>query len=319
MRAFVSLLSLSFWLALAPWATAAEYPSKPIRLIVPFAAGGASDTAARALGQALQKSIGQQIVVDNRPGANGAIAAQAVLGAPADGYTLLWGVASMAALPLVQKTPPFQSLADFAPVSMVGQFAFCMVVHPSVPAKSVVEFAAYARANPDKLSFASSTVAEFKFAAQFMKAAGISMVRVPYKGGAQAMPDLVAGRVQVHFGTMSSALLYVNGGQLRMLAVLLPQRSAAAPEVPTLAEAGMPGVSVPTWQAIFAPPKTPREIVDRVSREVAGALQGVELRAQLARQLLEIEGSTPQARAARVEADHVTWKQFVLDNGITPE
>lgn len=319
MRTFVSLMCLSFWWALLPAATAAEYPTRPIRLIVPFAAGGASDTAARTLAQAMQPSLGQRIVVDNRPGANGAIAAQAVLGAPADGHTLLWGVASMVALPLMQRASPFQSLADFTPVSMVGRFAFCIVVHPSIPAKSLAELIVYARANPGKLSYASSTLAEFKSAAQFMKAAGINMVRVPYKGGAQVMPDLVAGRVQVHFGTMSSALTYTGDGRLRMLAVLLPQRSVAAPEVPTLAEAGMPGASVPTWQALLAPPKTPREIVDRIAREVASALQSVELRAQFAQQLLQIEGSTPQALAALIEADAFTWQQFVRDNGITPE
>ena len=319
MKAFAALLSMSCWLAFSPFDAAAEYPTKPIRLVVPFAPGGASDTAARTLGQALQKALGQQILVDNRPGANGAIAAQAVLASPADGYTLLWGVASMAALPLVLKAPPFQSLGDFAPVSMVGQFAFCLVVHPSVPVKSVAEFAAYVRANPDKLYYASSTVSEFKSAAQFMKAAGISMMRVPYKGGAQVMPDLVAGRVQVNFGTLSSALHYVSDGRLRMLAVLLPRRSAAAPEVPTLAEAGMPEVSAPTWQAIFAPPKTPREIVERLSREVASVLQGAELRAQFARQLLQIDGSTPEALAALIEADYLTWKQFIRDNGIVPE
>jgi tripartite-type tricarboxylate transporter receptor subunit TctC len=319
MRDFAALLSLCFGLVMTPHSAAAEYPAKPIRLIVPFATGGASDTAARSLGQALHKALGQQIVVDNRPGANGAIAAQAVLGAPADGYTLLWGVASMAALPLVMKSPPFQSLGDFAPVSMVGQFAFCLVVHPGVPARSVAEFAAYARENPGRLNYASSTVAEFRSAAQFMKSAGISMVRVPYKGGAQVMPDLVAGHVQVHFGTMSSALPYANDGRLRMLAVLLPRRSLAAPDVSTLAEAGMPDLSVPTWQAVFAPPGTPRGIVERLSREIASALQGSELRGQYARQLLQIDGSTPEALAALIETDAVAWKQFVRDNGILPE
>lgn len=319
MRALHSLICLSFWCALSPVAAASEYPNRPIRLIVPFAAGGASDIAARALAQAMQPSLGQRIVVDNRPGANGAIAAQAALTAPADGYTLLWGVASMAALPLMVKAPPFKSLADFASVSLVGQFAFCVVVHPGIPATSIAELSAFARANPDELSYASSTLAEFKSSAQFMKAAGISMVRVPYKGGAQVMPDLVAGRVQVHFGTMSSALSYTRDGRLRMLAVLLPQRSAAAPGVPTLAEAAVAGVSVPTWQAVLAPPKTPREIVDRLAREVASALQGAELRSQLDQQLLQIEGSTPQALAALIQADTVTWQQFVRESGIQPE
>jgi len=321
LQILIALISLSA--ALAPismsMAMAAEFPIKPIRLVVPFAAGGASDNAARSLAQAMQKSLGQRIVVDNRPGANGAIAAQAVLGAPADGYTLLWSVASMAALPLMQKSPPFQSLAEFTPVSMIGEFAFCIVAHPGVPARSVGELAAYARANPDKLSYASSTLAEYMSAAQFMKAAGISMVRIPYKGGSQVMPDLVSGRVQVHIGTLSSALTYTSDGRLRMLAVLLPQRSAAAPEVPTLAEAGMPGIAVPTWQAVMAPPKTPRDIVDRLAREIVLALQGTELRAQFAQQWLQIHGSTPQALAARIAADAITWQQFARDHDIKPE
>lgn len=319
MQILIVLISMCVALAPMSMAVAAEYPTKPIRLVVPFAAGGASDTAARSLAQAMQKSLGQRIVVDNRPGANGAIAAQAVLGAPADGYTLLWSVASMAALPLMQKSPPFQSLAEFTPVSMIGEFAFCMVVHPSVPARSVGELVAYARANPDKLSYASSTLAEYMSATQFMRAAGISMVRVPYKGGSQVMPDLVSGRVQMHIGTLSSALSYTSDGRLRMLAVLLPQRSTAAPDVPTLAEAGMRGIAVPTWQAVVAPPRTPRDIVDRLAREIALALQGPELRAQLAQQWLQIHGSTPQALAARIEADAITWQQFTRDNDIKPE
>ncbi len=319
MKALGALLLLPFWLAPAPLAGAAEYPVKPIRLIIPFAPGGASDIAARTLGQALQRSLSQQIVVDNRPGANGAIAAQAAVNAPADGYTLLWAVASMVALPLTLKVPPFQSLADFTPVSNVGQFAFCMTIHPGVPAKSLAEFTTYARENPDKLNYASSTVSEFKSTSQFMKAAGISMVKVLYKGGAQVMPDLLTGRVQVHFGTMSSALQYANDGRLRMLAVLLPRRSAAAPEVPTFAESGMANVSAPTWQAILAPPKTPRVVSDRLSREIASVLQGAEVRAQFVRQFLQIEGSSPEALATRIDADYISWKQFFRDNGISPE
>lgn len=319
MRIHAALPHLAFWLCVAPVVDAADYAARPIRLIVPFSAGGASDTAARALAQAMPKSLGQQIVVENKPGGAGAIAAQAVIHAPPDGQTLLWGVASMAALPFMASTPPFQSLADFAPVAMVGRFAFCIVTHASVPAQTVAQFVGYARANPDKLSYASSTLSEFKSAAQFMKATGVSMVRVPYKGGSQVIPDLLAGRVQVHFGTMSSALPYTIDGRLRMLAVLLPQRSAAAPEVPTLAESGMPDISVPTWQAIFAPRGTSPEIVGRVARAVASALQGAELRAQYARQLLQIEESTPQALAALIEADAIAWRQFARDNDIKPE
>lgn len=319
MRPLLAVMTLCTMLAGLPAAAADAYPSRPIRLIVPFAAGGASDTAARTLSTALRPLLGQQIVVDNRPGANGAIAAQAALGAPADGHTLLWGVASMAALPLMHKRSPFQSLEEFVPVSLVGRFAFCIVVHPGLAATTVADLAALARANPGAISYASSTLAEDKSATLFMKAAGVTMLRVPYKGGAQVMPDLMAGRVQVHFGTLSSALTHAREGRLRLLAVLLPQRSAAAPDVPTLAEAGMPGFSVPTWQAVLAPPGTPASIVDRLAREISVATQGAAAQALFSQQGLQLEGSTPQTLAALIKADTMSWRQFVRDQGIQPE
>jgi tripartite-type tricarboxylate transporter receptor subunit TctC len=304
-------------LALVP--AAAQYPNKPVRLIVPFAAGGPSDAAARTLGRALSKSTGQPTVIDNIPGANGAIAAQTVMKAPPDGYTLLWGVGSMGAIPLLQKSAPFDSLANFAPVSMVGRFSFGMYVNPSVPAKTVDEFIKHARANADKLSYASATLSEFMAAAQFMKASGTTMTRVPYKGGAQAMPDLLAGRVQVYFTPVSLALPYVKDGRLRMLGILLPQRSPAALDVPTMTEAGMPGVSVPTWQAIFGPPKTPREVVDLLSRQVNLALQDTEVAVQFDRLTLQVEGSTPEMLAVVIGRDVETWQVFIRENDIPQE
>jgi tripartite-type tricarboxylate transporter receptor subunit TctC len=317
MKRLLAVLALCAALPLAP--VAAQSPGKPIRVVVPTPAGGPSDTAARTVAQALAKSLGQPVVVENRPGASGAIAAQAVLGAPPDGHTLLWGLASMAGIPLLQKSPPFQSLAELAPVSLVGRFAFGMFVHPDVPAKTVPEFVAYARANPDRLSYATGTLGEYMAAAQFLKATGITSVRVPYKGGAQLMPDLVSGRVQLNFGPVSSGLQHAKEGKLRMLAVVLPQRSTVAPDVPTLAETGLASVSLPSWQALFAPPKTPRDLVDRLSREVARVLGDPGVRAQLEQQALQVDGSTPEALAAVVARDTDTWRTFVRDYGISQE
>jgi tripartite-type tricarboxylate transporter receptor subunit TctC len=297
----------------------AQYPAKPIRLIVPFAAGGASDTAARSLGQVLTKSLGQPLVIENRPGAGGAIAAQAVLTAPADGYTLLWGAASMVAIPLLQKSAPFQSFAEFTPISLAGRLTYCVYVHPGVPAKSIGEFIAYARSQPGKLSYATGSLGEYMVTAQLIKSAGLDMVQVPYKGGAQAMPDLIAGRVQLNIGPFAGGFPHVKAGKLRMLATLLPQRSPETADIPTLTEAGVQNVSSPTWQAIFAPPKTPQAIVDRLAGEVMLALRDAELRTQFERQAVRGESSTPGVLAALVAEDTETWRRFIRENNIPQE
>ena len=310
---------ISLVIALFAGTALADYPTKPVRLIVPLPPGGASDTAARALGLALTQALGQPVVVENRPGANGAVAAQAVLGAPPDGYTLLWGIGSMAAIPLLQKNPPFVSIEEFTPVATVGRLAFCMVVHPDIPARSVAEFVSYARANPGKLSFASSTISEFMATAQFMNATGIQMVRIPYKGGAQAMPDLLAGRVHTSITPLSAVLPFTRDGRLRMLAVSLTERSQAAPSIPTMAEAGVPSVSVPTWQGVFAPPRTPKEVVGRLAGAIRQVLQEPAIKAELERQNFAIDGSGPEALSATIKNDLRTWATFVRENAITPE
>ena len=312
-------LLVAMGLAVASLPGFAQYPVKPIRLIVPFSAGGASDTAARTLGQTLSKSLGQPIVIENRPGAGGSLAAQAVLNAPADGYTLLWASASMVAIPFLQKSAPFQTLNEFAPVSVVGRLTYCMFVPQDVPAKSVGEFIAYARANPGKLSYASGSLGEFMVTAQFMKSVGVSLEQVPYKGGAQAMPDLIAGRVHLNFGPFAGGYPHVRDGKLRMLATLMPKRSPAAPDVPTLTEAGVKNVSSPTWQAIFAPPKTPKNVVDKISREVAMALNDAGLREQFEKQAVQGESSTPDALAAMVTEDVEAWRRFIKDNNVPQE
>lgn len=319
MKRLLSLLSLALFAVTAALPAAAQYPSRPIRLIVPVAAGGPADSAAHLLAQELSKSIGQPIVVENRAGAGGAIAAQALLSASPDGYTLMWAISSMTAISMLQKSPPFQSLAELTPVSIVGSLAFGMFVHPGVPAASVAEFLAYARGNPDKLNVATGTLGEYMATAQFLEATGISAVRVPYKGTAQLMPDLLSGRVQWNFAPLSGGLQHVKEGKLRMLAILLPKRSAIAPDVPTLDEAGVTGVSSPTWQAIFAPPRTPGEIADRLAREVAAALRTPSLRALLEQQGLQVEGSGPEALAAAIAQTQQTWLTFIREYNIPQE
>ena len=322
MQRFPSVLLMVSGFALSTLISApaaAQYPNKPVRLIVPFAAGGASDAAARTISKALSKSLGQSIVIDNRPGANGAIAAQTVFTAPPDGYTLLWGVGSMVAIPLLQKSAAFDSLASFTPASLTGRFAFGLFIHPAVPAKSVDELVKHTRANADKLGFAAATMGEYLAAAQFMKATKTTMTRVPYKGGAQAMPDLLAGRVQLYFTPAGIALPYAKEGRLRMLGTLLPQRSPAAPDVPTMAEAGLPGVTVPTWQAVFAPPKAAKDIAGRLSKDVNQALQDADVKLQFERLVLQGEGTTPERLAAIIGQDFETWKVFIRENDIPQE
>lgn len=307
------LATLGLLLGAAPAPAQDVYPTKPVRLVVPLPPGGPTDFLARAVAQQLAASLGQPVLVDNKPGADGAIAARDVMAAPADGHTLLFAIGSMLAGPLQSKPPAFDWLAEFAPVGKVGRVAFCLIVHPTVPAQTVAEFVAYARANPDQLNFSTSTTSELLAASQFMKATGIRMTRVPYKGGAQAMPDLLAGRIQVMFGPVSLAQPHAKSGALRVLATLLPQRSAALPEVPTISEAGQPDVSVPTWQSIFVPARTPRAVVARLAAELSAALAKPELRAEFERRALVVETSTPQELAATVVQDQAAWTRLIAE------
>ena len=318
MKALVTRFLSALCLAGASFLAAAQYPAKPVQLVVPFPAGGPTDTAARTVAQAMSKSLGQPVLVQNKPGADGAIAALAVANAPADGYTLFFTTSSTMALPLTTKPPAFQ-VSDFAPVGAVGKFAFCMYLHPGVPVKSMAEFLAYARANPGKLSYASANLTEFFVGAQYMKAAGIDMLRVPYKGQVQALPDLLEGRVQVYITPISAAGVgYAKEGRLRMMAT--SERSMLAPQAPTMAEAGVPGVVVPSYKIILAPAKTPREVVERLSRDLNLALKDAAVRAQLESIALAVEGSTsPLALGALIAETHGMWAEFVRENGLAPQ
>jgi tripartite-type tricarboxylate transporter receptor subunit TctC len=296
----------------------ATYPDKPIRLILPTPVGGASDACARLLAQALARSLNQAVVIDNKPGAGGALAAQALLAAAPDGYTLMWTLSSMSGLPAVLKTPPYQSLAELTPVSLVGHFTYAMFIHPDVPARTVGEFVEHARAHPDQISYGTGSLGDYMASVKFLKATGVRSARVPYRGGAQMLPDLLAGRVQMNFGPLSNGLAQVKEGKLRLLAVL-PQRTAAAPDVPTLAQAGVPEVALPTWQALFGPPHMAPALTERLAREVAKVLTDPALRAQLEQLSLQVEASTPQALGALADRDGRAWRSFVSEYEVAPE
>ncbi|TCO79578.1 tripartite-type tricarboxylate transporter receptor subunit TctC [Plasticicumulans lactativorans] len=309
------LLGLLLSLGLAMGAALADgYPGKPVSLIVPLPAGGPTDAAARIIAEALARALGQPFVVINRPGAEGAIGARAAATAAADGYTLLFGVASLVALPLLQEPPPLDVARDLSPVATIGRFPFVLSVHPAVPATDVAAFVAFARSREEPLMYAASTAGEELAAAEFRRATGVRLTRVPYKGSAQAIPDLLAGRVQVMFGPVASVLPHARDGRLRLLAALTPARIPALPELPTLAEAGIADVTVPSWQAVFAPAGTPQPIVARLAAAIDTALSSAEVRAQLDRLMLQPETSSPQALARRIDEDGRIWQRFARDD-----
>jgi tripartite-type tricarboxylate transporter receptor subunit TctC len=306
--------------ALPALAAAQAYPSTPIRMIVPFPPGGAADAAARIVAHPMSQLLGQPVVLESRPGADGAIAGDLVLKSPADGYTLLFGtVTGIVGLPVLRKNPPYDPREAFTPISMVGRFNFFLFTHADVPAKSVQELIAYAKANPGKLNYGTGNATAIVATAQFMTLAGIKMVHVPYKGDAPTITDLVAGRVQLGFITTATAMAHAKEGRLRVLATLLDNRSPQAPEVPTMVEAGVRGVTVTPWAALFGPAKLPKEIVDRLSREVNATVSRADVREQLAKQLFNGEGSTPEWTANYVRDQMQAWAQAAKDGGIQPD
>ena len=300
--------------------TAAQYPAKPIRLIMPFPAGAAADTAARIVAQPLSQGLGQPVLVDNKPGADGAIAAELAAKSAPDGYTLLFaGPTQMLGVPTLRKNPPYDPVADFAPITSVVTFAFFLVVHPSVPAKTLPELIDYVRANPGKLNYASGNIIGVLATAQLMSLGKLEMVHVPYKGEPLAIPDLLDARVHMMFGNGAIVTPLVKEGKLRALATLLPVRSPLLPGVPTIVEGGMPRLTVVPWGGLFAPAKTPRDIVERLAREVNVILKRPDIREQLEKQALEPGGSTPNELAAFLKQQLIDWSGAARAAGLKPE
>jgi tripartite-type tricarboxylate transporter receptor subunit TctC len=309
-------------LQLSALEAAAQYPVKPIRSVVPFAAGGAADIAARTIAQGLSEAIGQPVIVENRPGADGAIAGEFVAKSAPDGYTLLWGTNSgMLMVPLMRKNPPYQTVADFTPVSFVGKFSFFLVVHAGLPANSVTQLIDYARANPGILNYGTTNSTAIAATAQLMTRGKFDMVHIPYKGEAQAIGDFLNGRFQVMFmGTPSVFAPHAKEGKLRVLATLLDARSPMLPDVPTMVEAGMPPLDIVPWMALFGPAKLPKDIADRLSRGMVATLKRAEIREQLSsRNGFEANGSTPESMDSFLKAQIEVWGKAVRDAGMKPE
>lgn len=304
-------------LLLASATAFAQYPNKPIRFIVGFPPGGSADPTTRIVGAALQEQLGQPVVVENRPGADSAIAAEQVSKMAPDGYTIMFASNSaMTAAVALKKNPSYDPLKDFTPISMVGRATVFFYVHPSVPATTLKDFVAHAKANPGKLVYGTGNPLSILYGQQFMNATGIQWLHVPYKGEGPLNPDILAGRVHASFLSTASAISNAKEGRLRPLAVLLNKRSPLLPEVPTIDEAGVPEVTVRQWAGVFGPPKMPPEIVERLNREVNAVLKRPDVLEKLQTYGYAAEGSTPERLAEINRTDLVLWRRLVKEAGL---
>ena len=298
-----------------------DYPSKPIRLIVPFAAGGAVGAVARVLSTPLSASLGQSVVIDNRGGAGGIIGMDAVAKAPADGYTLLLAHSGLTYMPGLYRKLPFDPEKDFDGIVTAVSGSYALVVNPELPVKSVAELIAYAKANPGKLTYASAGIGStLHLATEFFKrAAGVDILHVPYKGASQATQDLVGGQVQMMIGPVVAVLPLAQAGKIRALAVASARRSALAPELPTMIESGVPGFEVTSWYGLAAPAGTPKAVIARLNAETNKALQSAEMIEQFRLQGYEPLGGTPEAMNALIKDDVARWTRIIRDAGIQPQ
>lgn len=297
----------------------AEYPEKPIRLLIPFPAGGASDAAARAFAPQLSLLLGQPVLVDNRPGADGQIAATEVLRAAPDGYTLIAANAgTMNFVPAIRKTAPYDP-TQFTPISLFGVSSSILFVHPAVPATSLAALVDYARANPGKLSYGSTNPGAILISSDFLASTKTSMVHIPYKGDAFALPDLLAGRIQVIFATPAVFIPHVLDGKLRALATTLGQRSPLYPEVPTMFESGVSPPSFKQWTGIFGPAGMPKAVVDRLSREINVVLARPDVRAQMGKAGFAAGSSSPDELALLAKQQLEIWKDAVREGKLAQE
>lgn len=298
-------------------AAAETYPSKPIRLILPFTTGGATDVMARALGEKLRTRLGQPIIVENKPGAGTMLASQYVAKSPADGYTLLMAASSLGIAPAIYSKVDYDPIKDFTPVTLVASVVHVLEVNASLPVKSVKELVDYLKANPDKLSYGStgSGTSTHLEAELFKSMAGVKMTHIPYKGSSPALTDLVGGQIEVMFDAYASSGPFIKQGKLRALAVTTAKRSATAPDLPTVAESGLPGYEAMPWLGLVAPAGTPAPIVARLHREVGEVLKDPEIRARFKDLGLDIVGNTPEEFAHFIRQDVAKWARVVKESG----
>jgi tripartite-type tricarboxylate transporter receptor subunit TctC len=302
-------------------AAAAEqvYPTKPVRLLVGFSPGGGTDVAARIIAKKLSETWGQQVVVDNRPGAGGLLAFELVAKANPDGYTLLAASPSFAIQPSVAAKLPYDPIRDFAPITVASAAPYVLVLYPGVEAKSVKELIALAKANPGKLNYASGGIgsAQHLAAELFSIMAGVNMVHVPFKGAVN-IPDVIAGRVQMLFSGVPQALPHLQAGRLRAVGVTTPKRSAAVPNVPTIAEAGVPGYDVTVWYGIFATGRSPKSTLDKLNADFVAAIQSPDVRQQLTALGLDPVGNPAAQFAAAIREEIARWANVAKRAGIKP-
>jgi tripartite-type tricarboxylate transporter receptor subunit TctC len=299
-----------------------SYPSKPIRFIVPYAPGGSANMVARTVAQKMTGPLGQQVVVDNRPGANGQIGMDIVAKAAPDGYTVVLGyISNLAIDPSLYAKLSFDPVKDFAPITELVSTLNVLVVHPSVPAKNLKEMIAYAKANPDKMNFSSSGIGSVGHLTGELlnRQAGIHMVHVQYKGSGQAVIDLLAGQVQAMFSGFSSTLQQIRAGKLKAIAVTSARRSPAAPDIPTIAESGFPGFEATAWHGMLAPAGTPRPVISRLHDEAVKALAAPDVQERLAALGFDVVGSTPEEFRGYIQSEIRKWAPVVKASGVKPE
>src|SRR5258706_5985996 len=305
----------------AAGALAQSYPTRAIKLVVPSSPGGGTDIVARILGQKLSEQLGQQFVVENRAGAGTIIGNDAVAKSAPDGYTLLMGLSTLAINPSMYASLPYDALRDFAPISQSVSACNILIVHPSVPAKTVAELIALARAKPGSLTFGSAGMGTNPHLSGelFKSLARIDMVHVPFKGSGQSIISLLAGEIAANFPSVPTAMLYIKAGRLRGLGVTTLKRAQALPDVPSIAEAGLPGYEATQWFGLLAPAGTPRTVIDRLYQESSRALRSADMKERMTAEGLEVVGGTPEEFASYIRAETEKWTQVIKAAGIKPQ
>ncbi len=297
---------------------AQSYPTRPIRFVVPFAPGGPTDILARAVGQKLTEAFGQTIVIENRGGAGGNIGAELVARSPADGYTMLMGATSTHAInPSLYHKLGFDPVKDFVPVSLVANTPSLLAVHPALPVRTIKDLIALAKARPGQLTYASAGNGSSNHLAGVLLSmmAGIDLVHVPYKGSGPALVDVISGQVPMMFNNTASVMPHVTAGKLRAVALASLERSALLPDIPTVAESGLPGFEVRSWHGVFVPAGTPRDVVNRLSTEIVRAVRAADVKSRLNAQGVELVGSSPEEFAEFVKKELAKWAKVVRQSG----
>jgi tripartite-type tricarboxylate transporter receptor subunit TctC len=299
----------------------AGYPGKPVRLVVPSSAGGGTDIVARIIAPDLSKRLGQQVVIDNRPGAGTMIGIEVAAKSPPDGYTLLMGLSTLAINSALYKKVPYDPQRDFAPITQAVSSASIIVVHPSIPVKSVKELIAFSRARPGQLNYASAGTGTYPHMTMelFLSMAKLKMVHIPYKGTGPAMIDMVAGQVATMAATILTGMPQIRAGRLRPLGITSAARSSIVPDIPTVAEAGLPGFESVQWYGMLAPARTPKDIVNRLHAEATAVLKQPEIKARLAADGADLVASTPEEFTRYIQSELVKWAKVAREAGIQPE